>query len=122
MLIALTVTWPEATSRKLKKVTGWFQSHPLVDWGFSAMQHTRRSARQIAPFVEKHKIDMSEFEPVIYRSYAEFFTRQFRPGARCFPTAPSEMGAFGEERTGKELAGLGPEWTVMHDVARADGG
>jgi phosphatidylserine decarboxylase len=81
-----------------RTLTGWFQSHPLIDWGFAAMQHTARSARQIEPFVKKHGIDMSEFEPAIYRSYAEFFTRQFRPGVRTFPNAASEMGSFAEGR------------------------
>jgi phosphatidylserine decarboxylase len=41
---------------------------------------------------------MSEFEPVIYRSYAEFFTRRFRPGMRSYPSEPLEMGAFAEGR------------------------
>jgi hypothetical protein len=32
------------------------------------------------PFVRKYHIDMGEFEPVEYRSFAEFFDRRFRPG------------------------------------------
>jgi len=47
---------------------------------------------------EKHHIDMSEFEPVIYRSFADFFDRELRPGVRAFPSAPNEMGAFAEAR------------------------
>ena len=42
-------------TRPQKTFTGWFQSHPLIDWGFAAMQHTPRSARQIEPFVKKHR-------------------------------------------------------------------
>ena len=41
---------------------------------------------------------MSEFEPVIYRSYAEFFVRRLRPEARKFPADPQTMGAFAEAR------------------------
>jgi phosphatidylserine decarboxylase len=41
---------------------------------------------------------MSEFEPAIYRSFAEFFDRKFRPGVRNFPMSPREMGAFAEAR------------------------
>jgi phosphatidylserine decarboxylase len=41
---------------------------------------------------------MSEFEPREYRSFAEFFDRRFRPGAREFPSDPGEMGAFAEAR------------------------
>jgi phosphatidylserine decarboxylase len=85
-------------TRPRRTLTGWLQSQPLIDWGFAAMQHTARSARQIEPFVKKHGIDLSEFDPVIYRSYAEFFTRRFRPGMRSFPTDPSQMGAFAEGR------------------------
>ena len=64
----------------------------------AAYQHSRRSARKIAPFIGKHKIDMSQFEPVQYRSYAEFFERRFRAGVRSFPPDPGTMGAFAEAR------------------------
>jgi hypothetical protein len=81
-----------------RSMTAWLESQPLYDWFVAALQNSRRSARKIQPFVKKHKIDMSEFEPMIYRSYAEFFTRRFRPGVRRFPSAPTEMGAFAEAR------------------------
>ncbi|HZY12409.1 MAG TPA: phosphatidylserine decarboxylase [Beijerinckiaceae bacterium] len=54
--------------------------------------------KNIEPFIEKHHIDMTEFEPVIYRSYAEFFMRKFRDGVRSFPSEPGNMGAFAEAR------------------------
>jgi phosphatidylserine decarboxylase len=76
----------------------WLESHPLYDWLVAMWQNTPWSARKIEPFVRKHKIDMSEFEPGPYRSYAAFFDRRFRPGKRSFPTEPHEMGAFGEAR------------------------
>jgi hypothetical protein len=57
-------------------------------------QNSRRSARQIEPFIRKHNIDMSELKPVIYWSFAEFFDREFRPGARQFTEAPGELAAF----------------------------
>jgi phosphatidylserine decarboxylase len=41
---------------------------------------------------------MNEFEPVSYRSYADFFERRFRRGARRFPDEPAAMGAFAEAR------------------------
>jgi phosphatidylserine decarboxylase len=74
------------------------ESHPLYDWFLAAWQNSRMSARKIGPFVRKHHIDMAEFEPVNYRSYAEFFERRFRPGVRRFPSIPGEMGAFAEAR------------------------
>jgi len=78
--------------------TAWLEAQPSYDWLVSAMQNMRHSARKIAPFVKRHKIDMSEFKPVIYRSYAQFFTRKFREGVRPFTTAPREMAAFAEAR------------------------
>ncbi len=74
------------------------KSQPLYDWLVAAYQNTRWSARQIEPFIRKNDIDMSDFMPVTYRSFAEFFDREFRPGARKCPSAPDEMGAFAEAR------------------------
>jgi phosphatidylserine decarboxylase len=76
----------------------WLQSSPLFDRLYAVAQNTRRSARKIEPFVRKYQIDMEEFEPRVYGSFAEFFVREFRPGVRRFPTAPGEMGAFAEAR------------------------
>jgi len=76
----------------------WLEAHPLYDWLVAAWQNTRWSARKIAPFVRKHNIDMSEFEPGPFKSYAEFFDRRFLPGKRTFPSNPNQMGAFGEGR------------------------
>jgi phosphatidylserine decarboxylase len=76
----------------------WIKSQPLFDRLYAAYENTRWSAREIEPFVRKNHIDMSEFEPIEYRSFAEFFERRFRPGVRKFPAAPGEMGAFAEAR------------------------
>jgi phosphatidylserine decarboxylase len=85
-------------SEPRRAVTQWIQSQPIYDWAYAALQHTRRSAQKIGPFVRKHHIDMSEFEQVDYPSYAAFFVRRFRPGARKFPSDSGEMGAFAEAR------------------------
>jgi phosphatidylserine decarboxylase len=85
-------------SRPRRSLTNLFQSHPAYDWLLSAYQNTRLSARKIKPFIEKHNIDMSEFEPGPYRTYAAFFERPFRAGVRKFPSSPSSMGAFAEAR------------------------
>ncbi|HLL27050.1 MAG TPA: phosphatidylserine decarboxylase [Xanthobacteraceae bacterium] len=76
----------------------WIRSQPLIDRLYAAFENSRFSARKIAPFIRAHRIDMSEFEPVQYRSFAEFFDRRFRPGARAFPKRAGEMGAFAEAR------------------------
>ncbi len=85
-------------SRPRHSLTQWLESEPLYDRLLATYQNTRRSARQIEPFIRKHNIDMREFKPVIYRSFAEFFDREFRPGARIFVAAPDEMAAFAEAR------------------------
>jgi phosphatidylserine decarboxylase len=85
-------------SQPRRSLNQWLESHPLYDWILAAYQNSRLSARKIAPFVRKHKINMDEFEPVAYRSYAEFFERRFRPGVRPFPSEPASMGAFAEAR------------------------
>jgi phosphatidylserine decarboxylase len=79
-------------------VRQWVKSQPLFDWIYAAYENTRWSVREIEPFVRKYRIDMNEFEPVQYRSFAEFFDRRFRPEVRKFPSAPGEMGAFAEAR------------------------
>jgi phosphatidylserine decarboxylase len=85
-------------SKPRRSLTQWLESEPLYDWLLAAYQNTRRSARQIEPFIKKHGIDMSEFKPVIYRSFADFFDREFRPGARPFVSEPNRMAAFAEAR------------------------
>jgi hypothetical protein len=76
----------------------WLEAHPLYDWFVALWQNTSWSARKIEPFVRKHKIDMSVFEPGPFKSYADFFDRHFLPGKRRFPEDPYRMGAFGEAR------------------------
>ena len=76
----------------------WIQSFRLFDKLYSYTQRTRTSARKIEPFVKKYQIEMSDFVPKDYESFDDFFIRQFRPGARSFPTAPNEMGGVCEAR------------------------
>jgi phosphatidylserine decarboxylase len=85
-------------SQPHRSVNQWLESQPLYDWLLAAYQNTRRSARQIEPFIRKYGIDMAEFKPVAYQSFAEFFDREFKEGARTFPVKPSAMGAFSEAR------------------------
>jgi phosphatidylserine decarboxylase len=76
----------------------WLESQPAYDWLIAALQRAPWTRRKIAPFIQKHHIDMSEFEPRRYRSYADFFLRTFKPGQRTFPSHPHVMGAFAEAR------------------------
>ena len=79
-------------SRPWRSLNQLLESHPLYDWMLAAYQNSHRSARKIEPFIRKHNIDMSEFEPVQYRSYADFFERRFRPGSAAFPLITTRWG------------------------------
>src|SRR4051812_29588850 len=85
-------------SRPHRALMQWLGSSPTWDWLVAAYQSTSYSARNIEPFIRKHRIDMTEFEPGPFKSYAEFFDRKFLPGKRQFPDQPGEMGAFAEAR------------------------
>ena len=85
-------------SHPRRSLNQWLESEPLYDWLLAAYQNSARSAKQIEPFIREHAIDMSEFKPVIYRSFADFFDREFKPDARNFVSAPDEMAAFAEAR------------------------
>jgi phosphatidylserine decarboxylase len=89
---------PHYESDPQRSLTQWAKSHPLYDKLYAIYENSRWSAREIEPFIRRHLIDMSDFEPAKYRSFAEFFDRRFRPGARQFPSALNEMGAFAEAR------------------------
>jgi phosphatidylserine decarboxylase len=54
---------PTFESEPRRSITQWVKSWPLCDWLVAAYQNTRRSARNIEPFVRRHNIDMNEFEP-----------------------------------------------------------
>ena len=94
----MTDSLPTYESRPHRSLANWVQSQPAYDWLVAAYQNTRLSARKIEPFIKKHNINMAEFEPGPFRTYAEFFERLFRPGMRRFPKRPGAMGAFAEAR------------------------
>jgi phosphatidylserine decarboxylase len=85
-------------SKPHRSLVQWITSSPTVDSLIAGYQNTGMSARKIEPFIRKHKIDMSEFEPGPFQSYADFIERRFLPGKRTFPAAEGEMGAFAEAR------------------------
>jgi phosphatidylserine decarboxylase len=76
---------PTYESEPRRSVTQWIKSQPLYDRLYAAYRDTRWSAREIEPFINKYHIDMSEFEPLQYRSFAEFFDRRFGLALVSFP-------------------------------------
>jgi hypothetical protein len=76
---------PHYESEPQWSLTQWFKSQPLYDRLYALYETSRWSTREIEPFIRRYHIDMTEFEPVRYRSFAEFFDRRFRPGVRTGP-------------------------------------
>jgi hypothetical protein len=85
-------------TRPRRSLRQWLEAQPLYDRLIALYQESPRSRKNIQPFIEPHAIDMSEFKPVAYRSYAEFFDREFLRDARPFTQEPDEMPAFAEAR------------------------
>ena len=52
---------------------------------------TRASKIFIKPFIRRNGIDMSQFEPVEYASYNDFFSRKIREGARPVDMEPRHL-------------------------------
>jgi phosphatidylserine decarboxylase len=85
-------------TKPTRSLMEWMQSFRLYDKAYALTQRRRGSAKKIQPFVEKYKIDMSEFEQKEYKSFDDWFVREFRPGVRHFPRKVGEMGAVCEAR------------------------
>lgn len=62
---------------------------PFVSKAAGAFLNTGLSAGMIPGFVERNKIDLSEYEDAAYHSYNAFFTRRIKPEAR--PMAEGEQ-------------------------------
>jgi phosphatidylserine decarboxylase len=61
------------------------------------LQSTQWSGRKVAPFIERYRIPMDEYEPGPFPTFNDFFVRKFRAGARTWVDAP-HMAAFAEAR------------------------
>ena len=59
---------------------------PVVSNIAGAFLSTKLSCVLIKPFIRSNNIDITQFEPVKYRSYNEFFSRKIREGARTVDT------------------------------------
>lgn len=56
--------------------------HPAISRLGGRILSSGASRLLIQPFIRKHRIDMSQFEPVRYKNYNEFFSRRIRPELR----------------------------------------
>lgn len=65
--------------------------HPVVSKLGGMLLSSGASRLLIRPFIRKHGIDMSQYEPVKYRNYNEFFSRRIRSGMRPPDPAPDHL-------------------------------
>ena len=56
-----------------------------------ALMNTRISALFVPAFVKRNGIDLSDYEPVNYGSFNDFFTRQVKAGHRPVDTDPAHL-------------------------------
>jgi phosphatidylserine decarboxylase len=92
-------------SQPRRSITQWIKSQPLYDRLEAAYRNTRWSAREIEPFIRKYNIDMSEFEPVKYRSFASFSTDDSGRGLVSFLRQPTKW-----EPLPKRATSPGKDW------------
>ena len=64
---------------------------PVVSKAAGALLSTKASRVLIKPFIRSNGIDMSQFQPVEYGSYNEFFSREIRPEARTVDRDPRHL-------------------------------
>ena len=67
------------------------QTAPVLSKIAGQLLSTRASCMLIRPFIRANKIDMTQFEPVRYRSYNEFFSRKIRQDARPIDRDPNHL-------------------------------
>ena len=64
---------------------------PWLSKAAGAFLSTSMSKVFIKPFIKSNRIDMSQFEPVEYESYNDFFSRRIREGARIVDMTPEHL-------------------------------
>jgi len=64
---------------------------PVVSKAAGAFLSTPLSCALIEPFVRKNHIDMTQYEPVKYKSYNDFFTRKIKAKLRPVDANPSHF-------------------------------
>ncbi|MBK9294729.1 MAG: phosphatidylserine decarboxylase [Oligoflexia bacterium] len=71
---------------------------PWVSRLYGGLQSSFLSRGKIRPFIKNFQINMDEYMPGPFKSFNDFFTRQFKPEARHFVDTPALMPAFCEGR------------------------
>lgn len=91
----------------LGKILSSFVTSKLFSQCYGYFQDLPSSHKKVRPFIEKFKIKIDDYEPGTrpaidirdsYRTFNEFFIRQFKAGKRPWVEDPKSMGAFAEAR------------------------
>lgn len=65
---------------------------------YGLYKNSKFSLKQIKTDIQEYKVDMEQFIDTPFKSYSDFFLRQFKPEARSFPRDKNIMGSFAEGR------------------------
>lgn len=84
---ALTFLYRTAVGRIFLKLL----TRPAVSRIVGRFMDSRLSIPFIGSFVRHNHMDLSDYEPVRYRSYNDFFTRRIRPELRPIDRAPAHL-------------------------------
>ncbi len=81
-----------------KKMLKYIFSKRPINYLYGLYKESPLSKKQIEKDIQDYQIHMELFKKEKYRSYSDFFLREFISGVRPFPKETKKMGAFGEGR------------------------
>jgi phosphatidylserine decarboxylase len=85
--------------KKIGKVfLDYFFSKKKFNILYGLYKTSKFSLKQIQKDIEDYSVDMDLFKRTPFRSYSDFFLREFNDGIRSFPEDDTQMGAFSEGR------------------------
>ena len=93
---------------------------PVFSTMATAKDRKRSSVKKIGPFIDEYKIDMNDFEDREYNSFADFFTRQIKPGKRPADPDPSAVIAPADSKVLCYPIGEDLKFTVKGSVYTPD--
>jgi phosphatidylserine decarboxylase len=82
----------------MRPITNRLITQPWVSRWATWPQRQPRSARRIQEFVDRYRVDLEDYPARPYRSFADFFTRDFRAGARPVDHTPGRLIAPADSR------------------------
>jgi len=96
-----------AYGNPIGRLLGPFIASKMFSQSYGKAQDSLKSAQKVAPFLKNFNIQIDQYQkgsfkenPIetSYKSFNEFFIREFQEGQRTFTEKDHEMGAFAEAR------------------------